>query len=185
MLHEIRWHGRAGQGVITVSRLLAQAAMNEKKHAQAFPEFGPERIGAPISGYTRIDTEPIDLHCRIYEPDIVVVLDPSLLRILNVVEGLKRGGKLVLNTKEDLSKGGGRVKPGDYDVFTIDATRICLDILGSTKALNTIMLGALIKASNLVSLDSVLSAIGERFTGPVLQKNIELINRGYSEVKGL
>ncbi|WP_455364079.1 2-oxoacid:acceptor oxidoreductase family protein [[Eubacterium] cellulosolvens] len=185
MLQEIRWHGRAGQGVITVSRLLAQAAMIEKKHAQAFPEFGPERIGAPISGYTRIDTEPIDLHSRIYDPDIVVVLDPSIIPIVEITEGLKKGGNLILNTKKMPDEINRELKLNTANPFTLDATRICLDSLGNTKALNTIMLGALVKVSELVSLESVVKSLEERFSGPILEKNIELIKQGYSEVKGM
>ena len=184
MLQEIRWHGRAGQGVITVSRLLAQAAILEGKYAQAFPEFGPERIGAPISGYTRIDTEPIDIHSRIYEPDIVVVLDPTLLEIVNITEGLKKTGKLILNMKKSPQEASHLLKVKDVRTYTLDATRICLDVLGNTRALNTIMLGALVKATGLVSIESVMKSMEERFAGPLLEKNIELIKKSQAEAAG-
>ena len=97
-MYEIRWHGRAGQGIITVSRLLAYAGLLEKKHVQAFPEFGPERIGAPMTGFTRISDVPIEVHSRIYEPNVVVVLDSTLLKIVKVTEGLRKGGALLINS---------------------------------------------------------------------------------------
>lgn len=180
-LTEIRWHGRAGQGVITVSRLLAQSAISEGKHAQAFPEFGPERIGAPIAGFTRISDEPIRIHSRIYEPDIVVVLDPTVVKIVDTAEGLKTGGGYVANMGSGVKEFKATLP--NVRAFTIDATRISLDVLGSARALNTIMLGALIKASNLVSMDSVVNSLKERFTGPILEKNLTLLQRGYEEVE--
>jgi len=181
-LTEIRWHGRAGQGVITVSRLLAQSAISEGKHAQAFPEFGPERIGAPIAGFTRISDEPIRIHSRIYEPDIVVVLDPTVLKIVNTTEGLKPGGGYVVNMNpEDKFKAA----VPKAKTFTIDATRISLDVLGNARALNTIMLGALIKTSKLVSMESIVNSLKERFSGPILEKNLILVQRGFEEVEEL
>jgi pyruvate ferredoxin oxidoreductase gamma subunit len=97
MLIEIRWHGRGGQGVVTVSRLLAEAAALEGKHVQAFPEFGPERSGAPVTGYTRISDEPIEIHSAIYDPEIVVVIDPTLIKTVNIVEGIEKNGYVILN----------------------------------------------------------------------------------------
>src|SRR5512136_2764014 len=93
-MYEIRWHGRAGQGIMTISRLLAYGALLEGKHVQAFPNFGPERLGAPMSGYTRISDTPIQVHDLIYEPDMVVVLDDTVPKIVNVTQGLKERGKL-------------------------------------------------------------------------------------------
>ncbi len=183
MLKEIRWHGRAGQGIITASRLLAYAAILESKHAQAFPEFGPERIGAPISGFTRISDEPIEIHSKIYEPDIVVVLDPTVIKLVNVTEGLKRDGKLLVNSKEKPRELTSKLKLTGMDVYTLNATKISLEVLGNARALNTIMLGALVEASKLVSTDSVMKALEERFEGPILDKNMELVKRGCSEVQ--
>jgi pyruvate ferredoxin oxidoreductase gamma subunit len=181
MLTEIRWHGRAGQGIITVCRLLAQSAISEGKHAQAFPEFGPERIGAPIAGYTRISNEPIRVHSRIYEPDIVIVLDQSVAKIVDTRAGIKKGGKYLINTKEEGTEFKDKIV--GVDAYSLDATRISLDVLGNTKALNTIMLGALVKISKLVSMDSVLSSLKERFSGMILEKNLALVKKGYGEVK--
>lgn len=185
LLTEIRWHGRAGQGIITASRLLAQAAMFEGKYAQAFPEFGPERIGAPISGFNRISEEQIEIHNRIYEPDIVVVLDPTVMKLINVTEGLKERGELLVNSKFQSKELISSLKLSDTVVYTLNATSISLDVLGNSRALNTIMLGALVKTSELVSLDVVIKALKERFNGPILDKNLELVKRGYSEVKSI
>ncbi|MGC8961323.1 MAG: 2-oxoacid:acceptor oxidoreductase family protein, partial [Candidatus Bathyarchaeia archaeon] len=150
MLTEIRWHGRAGQGIITASRLLASAAIFEGKHAQAFPEFGPERIGAPISGFTRISDQPIEIHSKIFQPDIVVVLDPTVIKMVNVAEGIKGGGKLLVNSKETPGELSSRLSLDGVEVYTLNATRISIDALGDARALNTIMLGALIGATSLV-----------------------------------
>ena len=183
MLIEIRWHGRAGQGVITVSRLLANAAILENKYAQAFPEFGPERIGAPISGFSRISDEPIEIHYKIYEPDIVVVLDPTVIHLVNVVEGLKKDGKLLVNSEEKQNDLATSLNVGQIDVYTLNATKISLDILGNARALNTIMLGALVGVSKFVSIESILSVLKDRFKGPILEKNLEMVKKGYNEVQ--
>lgn len=183
MLIEIRWHGRAGQGVITVSRLLANAAILENKYAQAFPEFGPERIGAPISGFSRISDEPIEIHYRIYEPDIVVVLDPTVIHLVNVADGLKSGGKLLVNSEKKQNDLAASLNINHIDVYTLNATKISLDILGNTRALNTIMLGALVGISKFVSIDSIVSVLKDRFKGPILEKNLEMVKKGYNEVQ--
>jgi len=181
-MYEIRWHGRAGQGIITVSRLLGYAALLEGKHAQAFPQFGPERIGAPMVGFTRISDEPIEIHSAIYSPDVVIVLDDTVPRIVNVTEGLKQCGKLLINSAkspEDLKKGLGLK---DVKCCSVDATRISLDILGSGRAFNTAMLGALIKTEPLVSMDTLSRALRERFRKDVAEKNIEVLLKAYKEV---
>ncbi|MEM2123637.1 MAG: 2-oxoacid:acceptor oxidoreductase family protein [Candidatus Bathyarchaeia archaeon] len=183
MLTEIRWHGRAGQGIITASRLLAYAAILEDKHAQAFPEFGPERIGAPISGFTRISDQPIEIHSKIFQPDIVVVLDPTVIKMVNVTEGLWRKGKFLANSKESPRELSSKLNLNGVEVYTLNATKISIDALGDARALNTIMLGALVGATNLVSLDSILKALEERFRGPILDKNIQLLKKGFMEVR--
>lgn len=181
LFQEVRWHGRGGQGVVTVSRLLASAALLEGKRAQAFPEFGPERTGAPILGFTRISDEPIDLHSQVYEPDVVVVLDPTLLKTTDLTKGLKDGGKVVVNTDltprelKDQLKGGAKV-------YTVNATRIALDLIGRP-IFNTAMLGALVKATNLVSLDSALKVTRERFAGKVGETNLAVVKRAFKEVR--
>ncbi len=179
---EIRWHGRAGQGIITVSRLLGYAALLEGKYAQAFPQFGPERIGAPIVGFTRISDEPIEVHSAVYDPDIVIVLDDTVPRIVNVTDGLKRGGKMLINSAkkpEDLKE---ELNMKDVKCSSVDATRISLDILGSGRAFNTAMLGALIKTQPLVSTDTLCKALNERFRKDIAEKNIEVLLKAYKDV---
>jgi pyruvate ferredoxin oxidoreductase gamma subunit len=181
-MYEIRWHGRAGQGIITVSRLLGYAALLEGKYAQAFPQFGPERIGAPIVGFTRISDEPIDVHSAVYNPDVVIVLDDSVPRIVNVTEGLKLGGKMLLNSAkkpEDLKV---EFNMKDIKCSSVDATKISFDILGSGRAFNTAMLGALIKAEPLVSVDTLSKALNERFRKDIAAKNVEVLVKAYKEV---
>jgi pyruvate ferredoxin oxidoreductase gamma subunit len=182
MLHEIRWHGRAGQGVITSSRLLAQAALLEGKHVQAFPEFGPERLGAPISGFTRISDEVIDTRSQIYNPGFVVVLDSSLLGVVNVTRGLLENGRVILNSPKRAAEMASRLSLAESQVRTIDATGLAMEIAGRP-IVNTAMLGALARIAPLVSLSSMESAIKERFAGSLAEKNIELIRRVHEMVE--
>ena len=181
MLHEVRWHGRAGQGVITSSRLLAQAALLEGKHVQAFPEFGPERLGAPISGFTRISDEIIETRSQIYNPGFVVVLDPSLLAIVNVTRGLLEKGKVVLNSPKRSKEMASKLSLSEDQVNTIDATHLAMEI-AKRPIVNTAMLGALARVAPLASLDSIEKALRDRFSGDLAQKNVELIRRVYEMV---
>ena len=148
-LIEIRWHGRGGQGAKTASLLLADAAFNTGKYIQGFPEYGPERMGAPITAYNRIGNTPIRIHSNIYEPDYVVVVDDSLLEAVDVTAGLKPDGAIVINT----TKSGNKLKPllNGYtgDVYTIDARKISLETLGKYFP-NTPMLAAIVKVSGVI-----------------------------------
>ena len=148
-LIEIRWHGRGGQGAKTASLLLADAAFNTGKYIQGFPEYGPERMGAPITAYNRISNSPIRIHSNIYEPDYVVVVDDSLLEAVDVTAGLKPDGAIVINT----TKSGNELKPllNGYtgDVYTIDARKISLETLGKYFP-NTPMLAAIVKVSGVI-----------------------------------
>ena len=148
-LIEIRWHGRGGQGAKTASLLLADAAFNTGKYIQGFPEYGPERMGAPITAYNRISNNPIRIHSNIYEPDYVVVVDDSLLEAVDVTAGLKPDGAIVINT----TKSGNELKPllNGYtgDVYTIDARKISLETLGKYFP-NTPMLAAIVKVSGVI-----------------------------------
>ena len=184
MLIEVRWHGRGGQGIVTVSRLLAHAALLDGKYVQAFPEFGPERRGAPVNGYTRISDEPIVIHSHIYTPNIVVIVDPTLLGKIDVTRGLVEGGTVVAHSEkkpEDLRKELGVEKA---NVYTVNAARIALDILGRP-IYNTAMLGALIRAVPLVSMNSLIKVVKERFPGAIGEKNVAVIKRAYEEVCGV
>ena len=148
-LIEISWHGRGGQGAKTASLLLADAAFNTGKYIQGFPEYGPERMGAPITAYNRISNTPIRIHSNIYEPDYVVVVDDSLLEAVDVTAGLKPDGAIVINT----TKSGNELKPllNGYtgDVYTIDARKISLETLGKYFP-NTPMLAAIVKVSGVI-----------------------------------
>ncbi|MEM2454897.1 MAG: 2-oxoacid:acceptor oxidoreductase family protein [Candidatus Bathyarchaeia archaeon] len=184
VLVEIRWHGRGGQGIVTVSRLLAQAALFDGKYVQSFPEFGPERRGAPVTGYTRISDEPILTHSQIYNPSIVVVVDPTLIGKIDITRGLSPKGLIVAHSDKspgDLKKILGVDNVG---VYTVDAMKIALEVLGRP-IYNTAMLGALVKASPLVTMDSLAKVIKERFPGTVGEKNFAVIKRAYEEAIGI
>ncbi|MEM2889144.1 MAG: pyruvate ferredoxin oxidoreductase subunit gamma [Candidatus Bathyarchaeia archaeon] len=184
MLVEVRWHGRGGQGIVTVSRLLAYAALLDGKYVQAFPEFGPERRGAPVTGYTRISDEPITIHSHIYNPHVVVIVDPTLIGTVNMTSGLVKDGTIVANTEKDSASLKQDLKVEKAKIFTVNATRIALDVLGRP-IYNTAMLGALVKASPLVTLDSIDKVVKERFPGAVGEKNVAVIKRAYEEAKNI
>jgi pyruvate ferredoxin oxidoreductase gamma subunit len=177
---EIRWHGRGGQGAVTSVEMLTLAAIGEGKYAQGFPSFGPERRGAPVAAFTRIDDKRIKVRSAIYNPDVVVVLDSSLVTLANVTEGLKPDGTLIVNTskspqelKKELNFQG--------KVATVDASRIAREELG-VPITNTTMLGALIKALKIVKLDSVKAPMEHRF-GRIAERNLAALNRAYEEAK--
>jgi len=177
---EIRLHGRGGQGAVTSAELLALAAINQGKYAQAFPSFGPERRGAPVVAFCRIDDKPIKIRANIYHPDIVLVLDPSILRLINVTAGLKEDGILVANTKysgEELRKELGL----KFSLATVNGTKIAMEELGLPIA-NTTMLGALLKAKEVVPLDVLVEPLKRRF-GRIAEKNINACKRAYAETK--
>lgn len=149
-LIEIRWHGRGGQGAKTASLLLADAAFNTGKYIQGFPEYGPERMGAPITAYNRISDTPITIHSNIYEPDYVVVVDDTLLETVDVTSGLKTSGAIVINTtkSEDYLK---KVLKGyQGGIYTIDARKVSMETLGKYFP-NTPMLAAIVKVSKIMS----------------------------------
>jgi 2-oxoacid:acceptor oxidoreductase gamma subunit (pyruvate/2-ketoisovalerate family) len=183
-LQEIRWHGRGGQGAWTASELLARAAIYENKFVQSFPEFGPERMGAPLAAYTRISDEPINLHCAIYNPNVVVVLDPTLLKTVKVNEGLSDNGVLVVNTRESPGELRKRLNIDKHQVWTVPATDIAIKTLNAPIT-NTVMLGAATRAANLASLDNIGKAVKERFKGrpDLAEKNIAVIKEAYEEAK--
>ncbi len=178
-LIEIRWHGRGGQGAVTSAELVAQAAINEGKFAQAFPSFGPERRGAPVQAFDRINNkEPIRIRAGITDPDIVVVLDPSLLRIANVTSGLKENGMLVINTRKSFQEIESEFKI-TQKLATIDATKIAREELG-IPIVNTSMVGALIRATGVVKLESLIEPLQHRF-GRLAERNINAMKKAYEE----
>ena len=149
-LIEIRWHGRGGQGAKTASLLLADAAFNTGKYIQGFPEYGPERMGAPITAYNRISDEPITIHSNIYEPDFVVVVDDTLLESVDVTAGLKNTGAIVINTTKSSDYLKSVLKGYSGAVYTIDARKISMETLGKYFP-NTPMLAAIVKVSGIMS----------------------------------
>jgi pyruvate ferredoxin oxidoreductase gamma subunit len=182
MLAEIRWHGRGGQGIVSVSRLLAEAALLDKKHVQSFPEFGPERSGAPVRGFTRISDEPISIHSQIYNPNVVVVVDPTLLNA-NVATGVAKNGTIIANTERNIDELKKLLSVNDAHVYSVNARRIAMDILGRP-IYNTAMLGALIKVVPLTSFESIAKVVRLRFPGTLGEKNVEAVKRASEEVVG-
>lgn len=176
---EIRWHGRGGQGGVTSAELIAQAAISEGQYAQAFPSFGPERRGAPVQAFDRINSaEPIRIRAEVTEPDVVIVLDPGLLSIVNVDSGLKDDGTIIINTKKTASQI--RDEFGiKGKLVTVNATKIAREVLG-VPIVNTTMLGALIKVTGIVELKSANAPIQKRF-GRLGDKNVKAMERAYEE----
>ena len=155
-LIEIRWHGRGGQGAKTASLLLADAAFNTGKYIQGFPEYGPERMGAPITAYNRISDKPITIHSNIYEPDYVVVVDDTLLETVPVTAGLKNTGAIVINTTKNAEEIKGLLKGYEGKVYKIDARKISEEALGRYFP-NTPMLAAIVKVSKVMSDEELLN----------------------------
>jgi len=182
---EVRWHARGGQGAKTAATVLAEAAIHEGKYSQGFPEYGPERMGAPMRGYTRIAEVPIRRHCPIEEPDVVVVLDETLLESAGVCDGLSEDGCLIVNSKRDHQAVCKEAGAGDRDVWIVDATGIALDEL-KRDIPNTPMVGALLKATGLLKLETVLADIEKKFLKKfkksIVDSNLAAIKRAYEEV---
>jgi pyruvate ferredoxin oxidoreductase gamma subunit len=175
---EIRFHGRGGQGAVTSAEMIALAAINEGKYAQAFPSFGPERRGAPVMAFARVDDKQIRDRSKIYSPDVVVVLDPSLLKIMDPTEGIHSDGVLVLNSNKTpdaiREEFGYKVK-----IILVDADKIAREELG-IPITNTTMLGALLKATGVVELESLVVPLETRF-GRIAAKNISALKRAFKE----
>jgi 2-oxoacid:acceptor oxidoreductase gamma subunit (pyruvate/2-ketoisovalerate family) len=169
---EVRWHGRGGQGSWTASEVLARTAIYEGKYIQSFPEFGPERIS----------TKPIRIHCAVYEPDVVVVLDPTLLKTVPVTSGVSENGVIIINSADEPANVRKTLKTEKGKLWTIPATQIALKILGMPIT-NTAMLGTVARATNLVSLDTIEIILKERFRPDLAEKNFAVIKEAYNEAK--
>ncbi|MCX5836898.1 MAG: pyruvate ferredoxin oxidoreductase subunit gamma [Deltaproteobacteria bacterium] len=177
---EVRWHGRGGQGAVTSVELLALTAIEEGKYAQGFPSFGPERRGAPVAAFNRVDDHHIKTRSQIYSPDVVVVLDESLMAMVNVVDGLKPDGVLIVNTAKSIKEIAEMTK-FKGKIATVDGSSIAWKELG-VPITNTTMLGALIKCTKVVKLESVKGPVDHRF-GRIANKNMAAMKRAYDEVK--
>ena len=186
---EIRWHGRGGQGAKTAALLLADAVLSIGKHIQAFPEYGPERMGAPVQSYNRISDNPIKLHCGITSPDIVVVLDPSLADVVDVTHGLNPDGTILVNTEKSPSEMKAKLGLKTQKVYTVDASRIAIENIGK-EIPNTPMLGALMKVAGIMDqtkfIEDTKKKLEKKFrTKPeVIEGNIKAITKAFEEVKG-
>ena len=186
-LIEIRWHGRGGQGAKTASLLLADAAFNTGKYIQGFPEYGPERMGAPLTAYNRISNTPIRIHSKIYEPDYVVVVDDSLLECVDVTAGLKEDGAIVINTTKDAEYLFKVLKDYKGSIYTIDARKISLETLGNYFP-NTPMLAAIIKVSDIMNDEELIKDMQGSFKHKFAKKpevidgNMKALERALKEV---
>ena len=187
-LVEIRWHGRGGQGAKTASLLLADAAFNTGKYIQGFPEYGPERMGAPITAYNRISDKPIRIHSNIYEPDYVVVVDDSLLESVDVTAGLKEDGAIVINTTKDADYLKTALKGYKGKIFTIDTRKVSMETLGRYFP-NTPMLAAIVKVSKVMDekdfLEDMQGSFKHKFAKKpeVIEGNMKALEMALNEVK--
>jgi pyruvate ferredoxin oxidoreductase gamma subunit len=179
-LYEIRWHGRGGQGAITAAKILAQAAYLEGyQGVTAAPWFGAERRGAPVSASTRISPQPIMVMSQVEKPDVVVVLDHTLLIDRDVIGGLGRGGWLVVNSRQRPDE---LEVNGDFNIATADATRVCRElglIVAGLTVVNTAILGALVRATELVDIESIEKVIRERFSDSLVDNNLSAVRKTY------
>jgi 2-oxoacid:acceptor oxidoreductase gamma subunit (pyruvate/2-ketoisovalerate family) len=177
---EFRWHGRGGQGVVTSNQMLGKAALAEGFYIQAFPEFGPERTGAPVRAFLRLSKKPIQIYAQVYQPDIVVCIDPTLLDVVNPADGLKEDGTLVLNTNkkpEDIRK---KFSFKTGKVVTVDATTIALEVLGRP-FYNMPTMAAAVKATEVVKFDAVIDEVLNRYPGKVGDLNKVAMERAVKE----
>lgn len=185
---EIRWHGRGGQGAKTASLLLADVAFSSGMYVQGFPEYGPERMGAPITAYNRIGKEPIRVHSNIYEPDFVVVVDESLIEIIEVEKGIKEGGAIIVNTEKTPDEIRKELRGYKGRLYTCNAREISEACLGKYFP-NTPMLGAVVKVSKIVPEDEFIHNMEESFKHKfankphVLEGNMQALKRSMDEVK--
>jgi pyruvate ferredoxin oxidoreductase gamma subunit len=188
-LIEIRWHGRGGQGAKTAALLFADAALSEGKYVQAFPEYGPERMGAPVQSFNRLSDEPITLHCFVSSPQVVAVLDETLTEIVDVTDGLSEDGILLINTKSSPKEIREKLNLKGRRIFTVDASGISLQSINRDIP-NTPMLGALIKVTGFLDFERMLhdtqKKLEKKFRSKpeMIQGNIEAIKKAYEEVQG-
>ena len=176
---EIRWHGRGGQGAVTSAEMVALAAISEGKYAQAFPSFGPERRGAPVLAFNRVsDDQPIRVRTEVNRPDVVIVLDPGLLHVVDVTSGLNDDGIVIINTRRSVNEIRTEFK-AKCRLATVDATVIAREVIG-LPITNTTMLGALVKSTGVVRLESLIEPLEHRF-GRLAARNIEAMRKAYEQ----
>ncbi len=184
---EIRWHGRGGQGTVTAAKVLADACLSGGRYVQAFPEYGPERSGAPLRAYNRISPKELRLHCPVLHPKVIAIADATLLDGVNVTEGAKEDSIFIVNTSKEPAEIREKLKLlPTQKVYTVDATKIAIECFG--KALpNSPMLGAVCRVTGIVGLDALLEDVrksfGKKFSQKIIDGNLEATRRGYEEVK--
>jgi len=184
---EIRWHGRGGQGTVTAAKVLADACLSGGRHVQAFPEYGPERAGAPLRAYNRVSSKELRMHCPVLKPQVVSVVDATLLDSINVAEGATEKALFVINTSKASNEIRAKLGAGSgQKVFTVDASKIAMECIGRALP-NAPMLGALCKVTGLITLDHLLEDVrksfGKKFSQKIIDGNLEAARRGYEEVK--
>lgn len=187
-LTEIRWHGRGGQGAKTAALLFGEAVLGQGKYMQAFPEYGPERMGAPVQSYNRISEEPITIHCGVTSPQVVVVLDPTLIGTIDVTKGLPADGTIIINTGQPASDFRTSLGLSTQKVYTVDASKIAQETIGRDIP-NTPMMGALVKATGLVEFEAMIEdtkhKLEKKFRSKpeVIDGNLKAIQRAYDEMQ--
>lgn len=183
---EVRWHGRGGQGAKTASYLLAESAAADGRYVQAYPEYGAERSGAPIRSFTRISDRPIRTHSGVTNPDIVVVLDPTLLLSVDVAEGVEPGGVILVNSEDAPAQVKGQLEAKDVKVCTVPATRIAMETL-KRPIPNTPMMGALVKVMGSLDIERVKKDVRKRFATrfrpEIVEANVNALQRAFEEVR--
>jgi pyruvate ferredoxin oxidoreductase gamma subunit len=175
---EMRFHGRGGQGAVTSAELVAQAAIDAGSFATAFPSFGPERRGAPVVAFARVDSQPIRLRSKIYNPDVVIVLDSSLIEIANPAEGIRAGGIVIVNSAQDLQTIRKRLNYNGR-IAIVDASSIARQVIG-LPITNTTMVGSLLKGTNIFTVDELKEPFRRRF-GKIAGRNIDAMKRAWEE----
>jgi pyruvate ferredoxin oxidoreductase gamma subunit len=185
-LTEIRWHARAGQGAVTAAKVVAETALAANQYMQAMPEYGPERMGAPIKAFTRISSEPIEIHCNIENPSVVIVLDDSLVDVVDVAEGLVDDGVIIINTCTPPEQVRTALGVADgVRVACVDASGIALDTIRRDIP-NTPMVGALIRVTGVIDIDSfkrlLASNLGKKFGQEMIDANFASVDRAFEEV---
>lgn len=183
---EIRWHGRGGQGTVTAAKVFADACLSGGRHVQAFPEYGPERAGAPLRAFNRISDRELRLHCPVMNPNIVVVVDATLLDSIDIAAGVPDDAAFIINSSKDPKELRAKLhaKPSQR-VFTVDAKKIAVDTIGRPMP-NATLIGALTKVSGLITIEAAMSDVeksfGKKFSRKIIEGNIEATKRGYEEV---
>jgi pyruvate ferredoxin oxidoreductase gamma subunit len=184
---EIRWHGRGGQGTVTAAKVLADACLSGGRFVQAFPEYGPERAGAPLRAYNRVSSKQIRMHCPVLKPQVVNVVDATLIDSINVTEGATDNAVFIVNTSKDPQEIRSKLNATPKQkVFTVDATKIAFECIGRALP-NSPMLGALCKVTGLITIDHLLDDVrksfGKKFSQLIIDGNLEATQRGYEEVR--